>query len=145
MGCSMQAEDLSSSPRPLIHSSHRLHNRFFPSCMFTVISIEGGGIRQDEVDEMGQLGWDGWNEKSVGWRGLHRFLKCPQCTFIVISEASTWLSGHRRVYKYPLLHCLDNRITSNINSICIVRSGNITVVIPTPPSIPLCTINIYSH
>ncbi|MCJ1349625.1 hypothetical protein MMC31_007866, partial [Peltigera leucophlebia] len=27
-------------------------------CMFTVISIEGGDIRQDEVDEVGHSGWD---------------------------------------------------------------------------------------
>ena len=27
-------------------------------CMFTVISIEGGGIRQDEMDEVGHSGWD---------------------------------------------------------------------------------------
>ncbi len=32
---------------------------------------------------------------------------------------------------YPLPHYLDNRITSNIIKLCIVRSGNITVVIPT--------------
>ena len=35
-------------------------HRFFKGsqCMFTVISIEGGGIRQDEVDEVGHSGWD---------------------------------------------------------------------------------------
>ena len=30
--------------------------------MFTVISLEGGGIRQDEVDELDEVGhseWDG--------------------------------------------------------------------------------------
>ena len=29
---------------------------------------------------------DGMNETriSIGWRGLHQLLKCPQCLFIVI-------------------------------------------------------------
>ena len=36
--------------------------------MFTVISLEGGGIRPDELDEldkMGQSGWDGSSEKTI--------------------------------------------------------------------------------
>ena len=30
--------------------------------MFTVISLEGGGIRQDEVDEVDEVGHSGWDE-----------------------------------------------------------------------------------
>ena len=49
------------------------------------IFIEGGGIRQDERDKVGHSGRDRWNKKNVGWQGLHRFLKCPQCMFTVMS------------------------------------------------------------
>ena len=40
---------------------------------------------------MKHVGKRGMNETrvGVGCRGLHRFLKCPQCLFIVISEHMT--------------------------------------------------------